>query len=289
MGLWSDLAVWRGPSPNHRGPMVEQRGLVIHIAQGYFEGTITYENHANPASASSHFVCGDGAKGQGRDGDLAQLLDTNTTAYTQRAGNGHWVSVECAGFVPAALTPAQCESVARLYARGHQVHGWPLQLANSASERGLGHHSMGGTAWGHLDCPGPAIIAQKPAILARAIQIINGGQPAPPEEDDDMRMIVDPTQSVYLLNGQVDPTTGWPVLIPISQTARLSAYRAAGIPLTSQPTNIDWSFYTRGPLPASGGGSGTGPAPGGAVDLTDAAVTKVADAVVDLEHDRLAS
>jgi hypothetical protein len=174
MSLWTDLATWRGPSVNHGGPMVEQRGLVIHIAQGYFEGTIAYENHANPSSASSHFVCGDGVKDQGRDGELAQLLDTDTTAYTQQAGNGHWVSVECAGFVPGALTPAQCESVAHLFARGHRQYGWPLQLANGSTGRGLGHHSMGGAAWGHLDCPGPAIIAQKPAILARAIQIVNG-------------------------------------------------------------------------------------------------------------------
>lgn len=30
MSRWSDLAEWRGPTVNHGGPMLEQRGLVIH-------------------------------------------------------------------------------------------------------------------------------------------------------------------------------------------------------------------------------------------------------------------
>jgi len=72
-------------------------------------------------------------------------------------------------------------------------------------------------------------------------------------EDEDMRMIVDPSTSVYLLTGQADPVTGWPVLVPISNVARMNAYRAAGIPLVSQPTNVDWTFYTRGPLPSAAG------------------------------------
>lgn len=209
MPLWTGLATWRGPSVNHGGPMVEQRGLVIHIAEGYYEGTIGYENHANKDNASSHFVCGDGAKGQGHDGDLAQLLDTDMTAFTQRAGNGHWLSVECAGFTPHPLTPAQCESVARLLARAHKVYGVPLQLANGASGRGLGYHSMGGAAWGHLDCPGPAIIAQRPAILARAIEIVNGPGPTPPPPQEvDMPIVV-------RIAGNPDaPYTGDPTLKP---------------------------------------------------------------------------
>lgn len=278
MTRWTDLATWRGPTANRGGAMVEQRGLVIHIAEGSYEGTIAWQK--NPAAeVSSHFVTD-------LDGAIAQVVDTDVTAWTQQAGNGHWVSVENAGHTPGPLTDAQCDAIARLYARGHRQYGWPLQLANGSSGRGLGHHSMGGTAWGHLDCPGPAIIAQKPVILTRAIQIVNGGQPAPatPSEDD-MRMIVDTSTSVYLMDG-TDPA-GHPVLIPISVTAQFEAYKAAGIPVTTIPGLVNWSYYAKGPLPASGGG-GTGPAPGGPVDLTDAAVTKVAAAVVDLEHDRLA-
>jgi hypothetical protein len=99
-------------------------------------------------------------------------------AWTQRDGNGHWLSVECSGFAPQdALSPAQVEAVAQLFARCHTQYGVPLQVATSPSGKGLGHHSMGaesGANWGHRDCPGPLIIAQKPAIVARAIQIVNG-------------------------------------------------------------------------------------------------------------------
>jgi len=179
MALWRDLASWRGPTANQGGAMVEHRGLVIHIAEGYYEGTISYQR--NPAvDVSSHFVVSDGAKGQGADGAIAQVVDTDVTAWTQRAGNGHWLSAEFAGFTPQPLTSAQVESCARLLAKAHRVYGVPLQVATSPDGRGLGHHSMGSHPgfpddWGHSDCPGPAIIAQKPAIVARAQQIIIDG------------------------------------------------------------------------------------------------------------------
>jgi hypothetical protein len=48
---------------------------------------------------------------------------------------------------------------------------------------GLGHHSMGcDYNWGHCDCPGDAIIAQKPQILNRAIEIVNGVSDMTPGE-----------------------------------------------------------------------------------------------------------
>jgi hypothetical protein len=50
-----------------------------------------------------------------------------------------------------------------------------LQVADSPAGYGLGHHGMGGAAWGgHYDCPGPNNVALKPAIVARAIEIVNG-------------------------------------------------------------------------------------------------------------------
>jgi hypothetical protein len=165
---------------------VEQRGLVLHIAEGSFEGTIAWQR--NPAAqVSSHFVVA-------KDGRIAQVVDTAVTAWTQQAGNGHWVSVENEGFTPGALTAAQIEANAQILARGRREHGWPLQLAASPAGLGLGHHSMGtagrsvptdtwtGATWGHESCPGPAIIGQKSAILARAIAIVNGNQ------EDDMSL-----------------------------------------------------------------------------------------------------
>lgn len=173
MALWTDLATWRGPTVNRvAGGMTEWRGLVIHIAEGTYEGTISWQ--LNPASeVSSHFVVR-------AAGHLAQVVDTRDTAWTQQAGNGHWLSVECEGHTPGALTTAQCEAIARLLVKCHQVYGVPLQIATSPAGRGLGHHSMGtaaegwtGATWGHDSCPGPAIKAQKAAIVARAIAIIS--------------------------------------------------------------------------------------------------------------------
>ncbi len=171
--LW-DQAVFRGPpDSNYDGPTQETRGLVLHIAQGSFEGTISWQR--NPDSdVSSHFV-------HGLDGEKAQMLDTAVTAWTQGAGNGHWVSVENAGFYTNQFTPAQIEANAQLFAWLMLTHGVPATLADNPAGRGLGWHGMGGVAWGnHPLCPGPANVALRSTILARAVQIAGG---SPPEAD----------------------------------------------------------------------------------------------------------
>lgn len=186
--LWYPGAVYRGPTRNEgdgdgtpgeaADRDVESRGLVVHIAEGTYEGTISWQRN-DASDVSSEFVVA-------RDGRVAQMMPVNDAAWTQRAGNGHWDAVECEGFSTGPLTAQQVEAIARLYAWGHGARGWPLQLATSPAGSGLGHHSMGtngrsvptdtwtGPTWGHELCPGPQIYAQKPAILARAIEIANG-------------------------------------------------------------------------------------------------------------------
>jgi hypothetical protein len=181
MARWTDLARWRGPSPNiGAGDQNEHRGLVVHIADGWFEGTISWQRN-NDSNISSHFVVG-------RDGQIAQMVDTSDAAWTQRSGNGEWLSVECEGFTKGhrlnpggweRLSDKQIDAVARILLKCHQVYSIPLQVISSATGRGLGHHSMD-PDWGHQSCPGAPIIAQKPAIVARAVALKNGNG------DDDM-------------------------------------------------------------------------------------------------------
>jgi len=181
MSRWSDLAKWR-PTTHHGGRMNEHRGVVLHIAEGFYEGTIAWQHGDN--GVSSHFVIGR------EHGESAQLVDTDVTAWTQREGNGEWLSVEFAGFTPShplhrkhpgweKLSEWQLDQAARLLVKAHAQYHVPLQIASSAGGRGLGHHSMGGASWGHRDCPGPAIIGQKGEILRRA-RALAGVKPAPP-------------------------------------------------------------------------------------------------------------
>lgn len=171
MAKWGDLADWRGPTVNQGGKMTEQRGVVLHIAEGSYEGTISWQKNPD-AEVSSHFIAA-------KDGRAAQMVDTGTTAWTQKAGNGKWLSIENEGSVPDKLTDHQMEFAAQILARAHKEYGVPLQIATSPSGRGLGHHSMGshpGYAddWGHSECPGSNIIKQKDAIVARAKEIVEG-------------------------------------------------------------------------------------------------------------------
>lgn len=178
MSRWSDLATWKGTS-HHGGRILAHRGLVVHIAEGYYDGTIAWQQGDN--SVSSHFIVD-------RDGTCAQMVDTDDQAWAQRVGNHEWLSVECAGFTTKSqyhkthpgwerLTGEQVEKIAHLLAKMHAAYGTPVQIATSPTGRGLGHHSMGGPAWGHQDCPGDPIIGQKPAIVARATMLIGGRPP----------------------------------------------------------------------------------------------------------------
>lgn len=260
MAIWSDLAQWRGPTPNQGPGMIEQRGLVVHIAQGYYEGTIAWQKNPD-ANVSSHFIVAgavDAPKGT-PDGKLAQMVDTATAAWTQRSGNGHWLSIECAGFVPSPLSSAQIESIAQIYANGVKVYKWPLQLAGSPSGRGLGYHSMGcNQGWGHCDCPGPNIINQLPAILERAKQIING--PPAPTVEDDMYIVCEPNTSCWLIDG-VDQESGLVQRWPLSLNA-FNAYVDAQVAQRTATKALQPQFFktmtTSLPRVECVGGGGTG-------------------------------
>lgn len=171
MARWTDLAAWRGPTENSGPDLNVVYGLVLHIAQGYFEGTISWQKNPD-ANTSSHFV------GGRNPGERAQVVDTAEQAWCQKAGNSSWLSLELAGFVPDAMTENQLDFAARLLLRCHTAYGVPLRVAANPSERGLGHHSMDreGTdpEWGHDECPGSNIIAQKQQVVDRAIALLNG-------------------------------------------------------------------------------------------------------------------
>lgn len=113
--------------------------------------------------------------------------------------------------------------------------------------------------------------------------------PPLPEEDDDMHMVGSGASdgSIYVAPGFAAPS-GKAAAFPLGPDL-FAAYKAAGFKLVSLPAGMTVAacpVYDINPQPWPVGGGG---GPGGAVDLTDASVTKVATAVVDLEHDRLAS
>lgn len=192
--LWPDIGPFVGPSPNRTtGGMTQHRGVVLHIASGFYLGTVTWQKNPD-AAVSSHFIVG-------RDGAVCQMVDLTDEAWAQKAGNPSWISVELEGFAPddqlhakypgwETLTPQQITVCARILLKAHQVYGVPLQLAISPAGQGLGHHSMGcenGIDWGHCSCPGEAIKAQKPAILAQAVALKAGL--APTSGDDVTRFL----------------------------------------------------------------------------------------------------
>lgn len=192
------------PADNWGGRVVRPpMGMVVHIAEGTFQGTIAWQ-HNSISDVSSYFVTS-------RAGEVVQMLDLDLMAWTQGDGNAAWVGVENEGFHTEAFTDAQVDANARIFAWLRSV--WPsipAQVTNSPSVGGLGWHGMGGVAWGnHPDCPGPPNVALLPTILARAINNTEdedmGASLGPIDILDDVTSLCIPPVEA----GAADPRQAW--------------------------------------------------------------------------------
>jgi len=161
------------------GGSAQMMGVVMHTEDGYEQGTIDTFN--NPASRASAFfsIGGDGLAHQ------YGPVGRNWMAWAQGDGNESWYSIEDSdGTHPSVpLTAAQVTAFAQILECLSRFAGFPLQLSDSPSVKGLGWHGMGGAAWGgHPACPGDVRKAQRPAILALAKEIRAGSAPQPTVE-----------------------------------------------------------------------------------------------------------
>jgi hypothetical protein len=162
------------------GALTAVRGVVFHVNAGNGDPYNWWTNPSNPHVASAHLQIM-------KTGQLKQYVRLDRVAWAEVAGNGEWHSVETEGFPTEPLTAAQFDTFARLLAWGHaSAWAWPLQVCDDPAGRGLGTHQMGGAAWGGHACPGPIRAGQRPALLARAQQLLT---PPPVQEDDDMKLI----------------------------------------------------------------------------------------------------
>lgn len=169
MSLICPFAVYR-PIDSHSGPMSHDSGLVEHITTNDFDPYGFFSNTAN--EASSHFWIS-------LTGGLEQYFDLALRSWAQAGGNDGWASCEIAGKVGTLKNPAQVETLAKLFAWGHGVAGWPIQASDDPSRGGLGWHGMGGSNWGgHTSCPGSQRVAQRGDVLARVRQLV-GVAPTP--------------------------------------------------------------------------------------------------------------
>ncbi|WP_405021472.1 N-acetylmuramoyl-L-alanine amidase [Kitasatospora sp. NBC_00070] len=164
-------AVWRPVINRTPGGRTEQRGLVLHV-QADDTSPFGWFNQSGSQASSDFWVS--------RTGVIEQYVETGSDrAWAQGAGNSAYASVETEGTPDQPLTEQQVEGVARIYAWGAELWGWPLRVVDSTTERGLTFHGAGGRAWGgHPDCPGEIRKAQRGRIIARAAELLN--TPTPP-------------------------------------------------------------------------------------------------------------
>jgi hypothetical protein len=140
-------------------------GMALHVTDGHpnFGGLRSSWSHSDQ-HVSAHFAIA-------QDGRLAQFVSLQDAAWAvggdnHRNDDQYWFSVENVAHGGEALTDAQIRTNAHLLVWLTQMFNFPMALANSRDDFGLGYHSMFRRA--HPSCPGHRVIAQRPEILQRA-------------------------------------------------------------------------------------------------------------------------
>ena len=190
---WKPLAAG---NPPHR--MARYDIVCLHTMVGNLAGTYDYFKQNGWSGTESHFGVG-GKWGRDvaakLDGVVWQFVDTGYQADANLEGNPRIVSIETADNAPStpakieAWTPKQFEALAQLVAHLCTAHDIPAVLIPDSKpfRRGIGYHRQGcehslgvgkvpgflvagGERWSTSrgkECPGPARIAQIPALIAR--------------------------------------------------------------------------------------------------------------------------
>lgn len=178
-------ATWRPIGANTGGSLAPNLGLVLHHAVAM--GSLWSFFNSPSAQVSAHFWVA-------LDGRIEQYVDTNVVAWHGKQLNSRYVGVETEGCTASGpggysqpMSEAMVDALARIYAEGMRVHGWPNKLANADGQGGFGYHRMAvNTA-----CPCDVRLNMRPEILRRAA----GGptpqppQPEPPKEEDILLLV----------------------------------------------------------------------------------------------------
>jgi hypothetical protein len=188
-GTWKPLAGnWAAQSR-----MTQVDIISLHTMVGNNTTTDNMWRRTGYTGNHSHF-------GVGGNGEIVQWQDTDYRAAANFNGNWHIISVECADYgapfapwnmqdgnaVPG-FTPAQFEALAQLIAAMCKAHNIPCATIPDArpGRRGIGWHRLGvpgymasgAEQWSTVNkkaCPGDRRIAQIPAIVTRAQNILKG-------------------------------------------------------------------------------------------------------------------
>lgn len=155
-GIWLPHTTHHPISELDHGPREQTRGVVLHINQGTYDGTLSWwaldpaRKPENTRGVGAHIEIGDSR--------VAQCLRLDHKAWHAGAANAFTVGIEHAGVI--AWTRDQWlnhhhHELALSANRGAWIlHQW--NLGHPVYGHNVWKHGDGGDAWGgHPDCPGP--------------------------------------------------------------------------------------------------------------------------------------
>lgn len=192
-------ATWT-PTPNQSSGRRDYAWLNVHGTYGSYAGSLSWLR--NPASnTSSTFLVS-------KTGHIDQLMDSTAVPWTNLDANPRSITVEFETLAGEPLTAEQLEAGAVIAEWVYRTHGTPLVVVTDPrSQHGVAYHGLGdrfGLNWGHPACPGPKIVAQIPAMVARARVI--AGRTTPAQEETELNT----QQAKQLANAEAAVLLGGP-------------------------------------------------------------------------------
>lgn len=147
--------IWLPHTEHHPIPLIDHgpingpKGIVLHINQGTYDGTIGWFSNPAAGGIGAHLEIGDGR--------VAQLASLDRKCWHAGAGNDR------VGFEHAGTTARTREQ----WLHDHHTElalsanrgAWVLHefnLGRPKLEKNIWRHSDGGQAWGGHACPGPS-------------------------------------------------------------------------------------------------------------------------------------
>lgn len=173
-------ARWRPLPENATQARITPRLVILHTAVSTADSLYPYFSRDSVHVESTFYVQSDGGS--------EQYMDTNRRADCNRDANGFAISVETednGASDPADIPPwtkAQFAALVELVAWCCRTHGIPAVKAGSWDGQGIGYHRQfsGDPGWNRNHaCPGPARIAQMPALIAAVKAKLSTPKPQP--------------------------------------------------------------------------------------------------------------
>ncbi len=200
---WYAKAVKKNIPPGSTDPDIKPIGVILHVAESNSSSLFDYFNGPSGGIESHFYIRTDGSVEQYRDTAFEADANYHGNRFIKDGVAVGYISVETQGLELGEWSPAQLAAIKDLLLWANKEHGIPLKRCASATDPGIGYHTMFGAPgpWtpASKSCPGPQRKMQFANVLVP--WMATALSPATPPKEDDMPSPEDYAKAVWNYDG----------------------------------------------------------------------------------------